>query len=122
MYEYGYVRVVEMKRNRILIIVMLMIVVFVLLLTHFVTTVIKQENKKETLQQIYQATEQYILPRQSNYYAGQEAFISIHVLQQEGYLDSDVIHPVTGKPFSKNDYVKVSVNADYTMNFELNGA
>lgn len=111
-----------MKRNRILVILMILIVVIVFLLTCFITTMLKKEHKKQTLKQIYQATEQYILPRQSNYYAGQEAFISIHVLQQEGYLDSDVIHPVTGKPFSKNDYVKVSVNADYTMNFELNGA
>ena len=110
-----------MKRNRVLVICMILIVVIVFLLTCFVTTMIKKENKRQTLKQIYQATEQYILPHRSDYFAGQEEFISIHLLQQEGYLDSDIINPNTDKPFSKKDYVKISVNADYTMNFELIG-
>ena len=110
-----------MKRTRVLIILMILIIVIVLLLTCFVTTMIKKENKRQTLKQIYQATEQYILPHRSDYFAGQEELISIHLLQQEGYLDSDIIDPNTSKPFSKRDYVKISVNADYTMNFELIG-
>ncbi len=110
-----------MKRNRVLIILMILIIVIVLLITCFVTIMIKKENKKQALKQIYQATEQYILPHRSDYFAGQEEFISIHLLQQEGYLDSDMINPNTGKPFSKKDYIKISVNADYTMNFELIG-
>ena len=96
-------------------------ILFLFLTGSLVTIFLFQIQKEKQYMNIYHAASLYVIPYRSDYYAGQEIMISIYQLQQSGYLKKDMKNPKTGKLFSQDDYGKLSILSDYSVNYDLIG-
>ena len=91
-----------------------------------INSVIEQgeENKKqEALNNIYMATENYLMANYDEYSSldniGASEYIYVMDLINQQYMDIDELNPNDDKSFDSKDVVKVTRNEDNTFSYEL---
>lgn len=91
-----------------------------------INSVIEQgeENKKqEALNNIYMATENYLMANYDEYSSldniGASEYIYVMDLINQQYMDIDELNPNDDESFDSKDVVKVTRNEDNTFSYEL---
>lgn len=91
-----------------------------------INSVIEQgeENKKqEALNNIYMATENYLMANYDEYSSldniGASEYIYVMDLINQQYMDIDELNPIDDESFDSKDVVKVTRNEDNTFSYEL---
>ena len=91
-----------------------------------INSVIEQgeENKKqEALNNIYMATENYLMANYDEYSSldniGASEYIYVMDLINQQYIDIDELNPNDDESFDSKDVVKVTRNEDNTFSYEL---
>ena len=91
-----------------------------------INSVIEQgeENKKqEALNNIYMATENYLMANYDEYSSldniGASEYIYVMDLMNQQYMDIDELNPNDDESFDSKDVVKVTRNEDNTFSYEL---
>ncbi len=83
-----------------------------------------EENKKqEALNNIYMATENYLMANYDEYSSldniGASEYIYVMDLINQQYMDIDELNPNDDESFDSKDVVKVTRNEDNTFSYEL---
>ena len=68
--------------------------------------------------------EQYTITHKEEYpqleNPGGSATVTLKKLRDQGYLNQHLENPKTGQDFLDTDYVSITINNDYTRNYQFN--
>lgn len=81
-----------------------------------------QQRYNDWLDNLYIAAEEYVESHREDFYevnAGATSYLSIKLLLDQGYLKDSVKDPETGKDITDVAIVKITVNEDQTLKYEL---
>lgn len=83
----------------------------------------EQKKKEDELNNIYMATENYLMTNYDNYdrldMVGGIEYIYVTELINNSYISVNTLNPNTGSSFTSQDAVMVSRNADKTLSYQL---
>ena len=106
--------------------IIVIISIILLVAVPSINSVIEQgeENKKqEALNNIYMATENYLMANYDEYSSldniGASEYIYVMDLINQQYMDIDELNPNDDESFDSKDVVKVTRNEDNTFSYEL---
>ena len=82
----------------------------------------KQEKYDNWLKSLYIAAEEYTESHRQEFYevnAGGTSYLSIQLLLDQGYLKESVVDPESGNDITDVAIIKITVNSDKTLKYEL---
>ena len=83
-----------------------------------------EQQYQNVLQDLYLAAEQYTITHKEEYpqleNPGGRATVTLKKLRDQGYLNQHLENPKTGQDFLDTDYVSITINNDYTRNYQFN--
>ena len=82
----------------------------------------RQEKYDNWLKSLYIAAEEYTESHREEFYevnAGATSYLSIQLLLDQGYLKESVVDPESGRDITEVAIIKITVNSDKTLKYEL---